>query len=108
MESYLQETARELAAEASLQLPGAVTREQLEILLAQQLERLISNNFQQFVFLLYKVDVSEKKVREVLDNDSSPEAFRKIAALLIERQLQKVQSKAMFNKPAPDDGEEKW
>lgn len=103
-----QETVLQLSEDAALAIQPGITYEQLEELLAQRLEELISHNFQQFVLLLYKIDVAENKVREVLESDITPDAYRKIAALLIQRQQQKIISRKEFTKPGDDDGEEKW
>jgi hypothetical protein len=103
-----QETVLQLSEDAALAVQPGITSEQLEELLAQRLEELISHNFQQFVLLLYKIDVAENKVREVLESDITPAAYRKIAALLIQRQQQKIISRKEFTKPIDDDEEEKW
>jgi hypothetical protein len=103
-----QETALQLSEDAALAIQPGITYEMLEELLAGRLEELISQNFQQFVLLLYKIDVAENKVREVLEADISPDAYRKIAALLIQRQQQKIISRKEFTRPFNDDGEEKW
>jgi hypothetical protein len=103
-----QETVLQLSEDAALTAQPGITYEQLEELLAQRLEELISHNFQQFVLLLYKIDVAENKVREVLESDITPTAYRKIAALLIERQQQKIISRKEFTRPTDDDEEEKW
>ena len=102
------ETALQLSADAALAIQPDITYEQLEALLAQKLEDMISNNFQQFVLLLYKIDVSENKVREIFGPDVAADAYHKLAAVLIERQQQKVISRKATKKPDDDDGEEKW
>lgn len=108
MITLLPETITQLSEDTSLQLPPGISYELLEELLAQQLETLISNNFQQFVLLLYKIDVAETKIRDILAADLSPDVYRKIASLLIERQQEKIISRKTHSKPANDDGEEKW
>jgi hypothetical protein len=107
-ETYLQVTARELGETMELRLPETVSYDQLEELLAQRLETLISRNFQHFVFLLYRIDVPENQIRNILDTDAGAGAYHKIAALLIERQLQKIKSREMYKTPPPADDEEKW
>jgi hypothetical protein len=104
----LYSTALQLAEDAALALPAQINYEELEKILAEKLEAMISEDFQQFVLLLYKVDVSEYKVREVLEQDLSPDVYRKIAALLIDRQQQKIISRQTNTRPAGDDDEEKW
>jgi hypothetical protein len=104
-----QETVLQLSADAALPVKPGITYEMLEELLAQKLEDLISNNFQQFVLLLYKIDVSESKVREIFGPDVAADAYHKLAAVLIERQQQKIISRKATKKPSyNDDGEERW
>ncbi|KAA2244728.1 hypothetical protein F0L74_01775 [Chitinophaga agrisoli] len=107
-EPYLQVTARELGETMELHLPDTVSYEQLEDMLAQRLEILISEHFQQFVFLLYRIDVREDKIREILEKDAGEGAYHKIAALLIERQLEKIRSREMYRSTPPENDEEKW
>lgn len=105
----LPETSLQIAEDTSLTIPDHITYEQLESLLAARLETMINQDFQQFVLLLYKIDVSEKKVRQVLAEDTSEQVYKKIAALLIERQQQKIISRKTFTRPVnDDDGEERW
>jgi hypothetical protein len=108
MMQLLPETTLQLSADAALQTAPGITYEQLVTLLAEKLEFLISTDFQQFVLLLYKVDVSEFKIRQILESDLSPEVYKKIAALLIERQQEKIISRKTYSQPPPDDSEEKW
>lgn len=105
----LPETTVQIAANTALSIPEHITYDQLESLLAARLETLINTDFQQFVLLLYKIDVAEKKVRQVLADDVTANVYRKIAALLIERQQQKVISRKTFTRPINDnDDEERW
>ena len=63
-DQYLQETGVWLQEHAGIRLSGSVSREELEKLLAAKLEMLVEKDFQQFVLLLYQVDVSEQKVKK--------------------------------------------
>ncbi|HEY0612242.1 MAG TPA: hypothetical protein VGD35_21360 [Chitinophaga sp.] len=107
-ENYLQITARELGDTMELRLPDTVSYERLEELLAERLEILISHHFQQFVFLLYRIDVPENQIRDILDKEAGAGAYRKIAGLLIERQLQKIKSRETFKTTPPENEEDKW
>jgi precorrin-3B methylase len=108
MIQLLPETALQLSEDAALQIMPGITYELLEELLAEKLESMISHDFQQFVLLLYRVDVAENRVRLLLEADITPGVYRKIAALLIERQQQKIISRQLYKHPPADDGEEKW
>ncbi|RFM35337.1 hypothetical protein [Chitinophaga silvisoli] len=109
MQELLPETALQIAADTALTIPDQITYEQLESLLATRLEALINQDFQQFVLLLYKIDVAENKIRQVLADDTSEQVYKKIAALLIERQQQKIISRKTFTRPFnDDDSEDRW
>ncbi|HRH47691.1 MAG TPA: hypothetical protein PLP23_02995 [Panacibacter sp.] len=86
-----------------MQTSAALFRERL----AEYINALIVSDFEKLVNLLYRLDVSEKKLRTLLT--SAANAGVLIADLIVERQLQKLQSRRQFNKPAEDIAEaEKW
>lgn len=107
-EKYLEITARELGETMELRLPDTLSYERLEELLAERLEVLISHHFQQFVFLLYRIDVPENQIRDILEKDAGAGAYRKIAGLLIERQLQKIKSRETYRTTPPGNEEDRW
>lgn len=53
------------------------------------IENLISNDFDKLVSILYRVDVSEHKVRDVLSENSKEPAGRIIANLILKREAEK-------------------
>ena len=77
--------------------------------LADYIHELINNNFLLLVSWLYRLDVSEQKLKQLLASEPAADAGFVIADLIIERQLQKVQSRKQFRADAkniPED--EKW
>ena len=93
----------------ALQLPEQIDVEELHGKLSIHINELIKNNFQGLLFLLYKIDVEEKKLKTHLSANANNDAGNIIATLIIERVIQREQSKKQFsNKPAADDNEEKW
>ncbi|WP_298714838.1 hypothetical protein [Chitinophaga sp.] len=111
MESrHLEETGTWLQENAGISLPAQFSLEDLEKTLAEQIEMLVERNFQQFVLLLYQVDVSEKKVKEILAGQNYPDVYRSIARLIIERQTEKIISREKYRQ-SPEDlagDAEKW
>lgn len=107
---YLQEAATWTQEHFEISVPVNVSYELLEEILAKRLEILISENFQQFIFLLYRTDVSEKRVKQILENavTNTTDPYRSIAALIIERQLQKIASRATYKQDNLPDDEERW
>ncbi len=58
---------------------------------------------------LYRIDVSEKKLKEVLNNNLNNDSAPLIADLIIKRQLQKIESrKSVLKQKNEKDEEEKW
>lgn len=84
--------------------------EELEQLLSERLEVLVERDFQQFVLLLYQVDVSEPKVKAILASEGYPDVYRSVARLIIDRQMEKIKSREIYKQPPESltDEEEKW
>lgn len=78
----------------SLQLRSSFTEEDLIAALAEYMNHLIQNNFSELVRLLYRIDVSEKALKHLLQTHPNADAGRIIAALIIERQKQKIASRS--------------
>lgn len=76
--------------------------------LSSHINFLIQSDFQRLVSILYRVDVSESKLKQLLKDNPDADAANIIADLLIERQLQKIRSR---QEQLPDENisdEEKW
>jgi len=86
-----------------------VQKADLQAKLEAQINFLIQHNFSQLVYLLYRVDVSEKKLKTLLQQQPEKDAAPLIASLLIERQLQKHASKNTAQPPPPANYDaERW
>jgi len=93
----------------ALALPEQIAFDQLHTQLAAHINELIKNDFQGLLFLLYKIDVDENKLKAHLSANAQENAGNIIASLIIERIVQREASKKEFsNKPPTDDNEEKW
>ena len=65
-------------------------------LLIARIEELAEKNIDKLMWLLYRVDVSERKLHETL-KQTPPEQFAPVIAdLIIERQIQKIKSRNEF------------
>ena len=76
--------------------------------LATYLNGLLLHDFQALVELLYRVDVSETKLKAILKDHPEKNAGELIAGLLIERQEEKIAAKKKFSSPHPESDEERW
>lgn len=90
-------------AEAVVAAPAWYTQ------LKQAVSHLIDKDFDALLQLLYRVDVSEEKLRRLLQDFPAADAAGIITNLLLERQLQKIKSRrehAQRDQNIPED--ERW
>jgi hypothetical protein len=84
-------------------------RNDIRELLIERIDDMIRNDFQSLVMLLYRVDVNEKQLRRLLQENKELYAAPIIADLIINRQLEKKQLREKYRsdkKDIPDD--ERW
>lgn len=84
---------------------NSLTREQF----AAHINEMILHDFTGLLNLLYRLDVSETRIRKILDEMPHADAGNIIAGVIIERQLQKAEIKKASRQQGadiPDD--EKW
>lgn len=102
----LQETASALKEDWDLQLPDTLSEETILRLLAERIVVILERGAETFFQLMYRLDISEKKLNAVLQEDDVP---MKIARLIYDRQLQKIRSRHENRmKTSNDDPELKW
>jgi hypothetical protein len=101
---------RTVGQECGLPVQSA-NAEQAREMLAEGLNELIEKDFQRLVYILYRADVSEEKLRRLLNENKQAAAGYVIADLLIERQEQKLKSRQQYKDSRRDneiDENEKW
>lgn len=82
--------------------------EYLKQLLSERIRYLIDHDMEQFLFVLYRIDIEEQKVKEVLATYPLNEAIEAIAVLIIERQKQKVITRRQYATGSNTDDELSW
>ncbi|CAN5715741.1 hypothetical protein BH11BAC3_BH11BAC3_03110 [soil metagenome] len=93
----------------SLEFSAQINLNELHQLLAEHINYLIQKDFQKLVFVLYRVDVNESKLKLLLQENRKEDAGNIIATLIIERQLQKIKSRKEYRQKNDDIKEdEKW
>jgi hypothetical protein len=73
-----------------------ISKNELHQKLTIFLNDLILNDFQKLISILYKVDVDEKKLKKILRENTGTDAGEIIATLIIERELQKIETRKQF------------
>jgi hypothetical protein len=89
-------------------LPENILLSEAAALLAVYINKLIEADFHKLISILYRLDVSETKLRQLLEENTGSDAAVIIADLIIERQIQKLKSRNenKNNNIIPED--DKW
>ena len=61
--------------------------------LGAAINHLITHDFHKLVALLYRIDVNEKRLKQLLQERSGANTGEMIAQLIVERQLQKIKTR---------------
>ena len=69
---------------------------------------LINYDFQKLVAILYRMDVNETKLKQLLKENPGTNAGIIIAELMIERQAQKIRSRQAYKPDENISDDEKW
>ncbi len=102
----IQEAAIALQNEWGLQLPDIISEEEILKRLAQRVTVLIEQGPETFFQLMYRLDISEKKLNGVMHEEYVAE---NIARLIYDRQLQKIKTRELFKSMNEEvDPELKW
>ena len=100
---------KELNKNIAIILPDGLSMDEVQTRLSIYINQLIQTGFQKLISLLYRIDVSESKLKLLLQEHPGEDAGKIIAALIIERQLQKIETRQQFKQTDNDfTEEEKW
>ena len=97
---------QELSAEFNIRLISSHENWMKE--LAAAINRLIQTDFTALVNILYRLDVSEARLKQVLTAQAGVDAGELIAALMVERQLEKARARNRFRQQDDIPDDEKW
>lgn len=98
-----------LNKELSLQLSEQLAMDELEQQLTLHINHLINTDFEKLIYYLYRIDVNETKMKQLLQQQGGENAAQLIARLIIDRQLEKIKFKSEYKPGSRDDeGAERW
>lgn len=78
------------------------TEEQALLALTQIILFLIDTNFEKLLWILYRIDVDETKLKRVLKENTPADAPNIIAQMIIDREKQKEKYKSEFKNKSDD------
>ena len=77
--------------------------------MAAKINELIETDFNRLVSILYRLDINEIKLKQLLKQYEGTDAGSIIAAMMIEREREKIRSRQQFKQRNEDiSDEEKW
>ncbi len=79
------------------------SEEDLFLVLSEYIQELIDTDFSKLVNTLYRIDVSEIKIKKALNLSDIKNANKVIAQLIIEREKQKIKTRAAYKNRKPDN-----
>lgn len=96
-----------VAANLDLSVAGIAFHAAVRIL-AGRINDMLLTDFERLVQLLYRLDISENKLRNVLKENQDRDAGLLIAELMIEREREKIRSRNEFRQTDDISDEERW
>jgi hypothetical protein len=98
-----------LNKELSIEIAEKISYSELHSQLSTYINNLIKNDFDKLLTYLYRIDVNEQKLKNLLQQFPQEDAGNIIASLIIERQEQKIKISGQFSQQDTNfDEEEKW
>ena len=97
-----------IASELNMPVSSFVETDESMRQLAAAINHLVQVNFSRLVHILYRLDVSEAKLKEVLREQPHADAGELIATMMVERQLKKMADRKHFTPPNDIPDDEKW
>lgn len=108
MQTERAELVKSFKEKFELEFPDSFSEEEILLELEKRLGNLLERNPEEFFQMLYRIDISEKNLQSVLQEQ---DALAKLAKMVYTRQLDKVKSrlkyKDYFNKDTADN-DLKW
>lgn len=91
MKSHPELLKQQLEESLKIKISGSIDND-----LTYYINDLIQNDFQKLIAILYKVDIDEEKLKNILQHQTGKDTGEIIAKLIIERQLQKLETRKHF------------
>ncbi len=104
-----QQIQQDIIKHIDLSVTPGTSAEAFRQKLAEYINVLINHDFNKLILILYRLDVSEKKLKQLLATSPGYNAGNLIATMIIERQLEKIKSRSQYRQS--DDAipeEERW
>ena len=109
MENDIIQLKETIEKETGVSFANVPTLNLLRDMLAAYINELILKDFEKLVFILYRIDINEKAIKQLLQQTTTISAGETIADAIIVRESEKIALRKKYT-PSSDNecGEEKW
>ena len=90
------------------ELADTLTMPELEALLAEIVNGWIRSDFTRLVQFLYRIDISESRLRSLLEENTEEDTGQLLARLILERLWQKIETRRQYKPGETTSDEERW
>lgn len=109
MEKNISDLILALRQSTEIEIPSVISMDELRQIIAADINKLIQTDFEKLVSILYRMDISEPKLKSLLNQNRGTDAGFIIADMMIERQEQKIKSRQQFSQRDNNiSDEERW
>lgn len=85
-----------ISSRFELEKTEGFTLDDLRDALYLRIRELLDKNVERLLSMLYRVDLSQKRLDEIFENGSKDDIALKIAEAVIDRQLQKIKTREFY------------
>ncbi|MEW6195389.1 MAG: hypothetical protein AB1521_09550 [Bacteroidota bacterium] len=93
--ALIQKLSKDFALESN-QLPVQTDMEAIRQHLTERIREMMVRNYERFLNSMYRIDVSETKVSQILRSKDKLSIPGQLADLIIERQLQRIKTQMLY------------
>lgn len=93
--SLIEKLSKDFSLEKDL-LPSTVDLSHIRNHLISKIKELMGRDYQRFLNSLYRIDVDENKVREIIHSRDITSIPDRLADLIIDRQLMRVRTQILY------------
>ena len=90
------------------ELADSLTIQELEALMAEIVNGWIRSDFTRLVQFLYRIDISESRLRQLLEENTEEDTGQLLARLILERLWQKIETRRQYKPGETTSDEERW
>lgn len=77
--------------------------------LVEGIQELLNHDIEKLIALLYRIDVSEEKIKSALSSSEAENTATQLAQLILDRMFLKIKTRSQTPDPGPDTtDEERW